>query len=375
METQTTPEPHSPATPRKDAPNKPKRRKRLWGRIALVLLPLVLIGGALYYWFFMRPYESTDDAFIDGDVVPVAPQVPGQVIKLLIYDNELVKQGQTLLQIDPRDYEARAAQAQAALVAAQTRLEQARAQVASDQAKAQEEQANIVAAATEAERAETDLKRYQKVEAPAVSRTQFDLATAQARSTEAALAVARSRAKAADAQVALSRSGIQTASAEVQSSEAALRLAQLELSYTKVVAPMDGFVTHRTVQAGAYVETGQDMLALVPTNLWVTANFKETQLVHMRPGQPVTIHVDAYPQHVFKGHVDSIQRGSGARFSLLPPENATGNYVKVVQRVPVKIVFDEPPNPRLPLGPGMSVEPKVRVLPSGTSHSSTAVIP
>ena len=144
-------------------------------------------------------------------------------------------------------------------------------------------------------------------------------------------------------------------------SEAAVRQAELSLSYTKVTAPDAGRVTRRVVEQGNYIQPGQSLLAIVPKNIWVVANFKETQLTHMRPGQPVTVEVDAYPQFKFKGHVDSIQNGAGARFSLFPPENATGNYIKVVQRVPVKIVLDDMPETELALGPGMSVVPKVRV--------------
>ena len=317
----------------------------------------------------MRPYESTDDAFIDANVTPIAPRVPGQVLRLLVQDNEAVTNNQVLLEIDPRDYEAKLAQAQAGLAAANTRLEQAQAQLSLDQARVAQAQANLVAAEAESQRAAADLKRYESLQAPSVSRSQIDQASAQARSNTAAVDVARSLVKAADAQVALARAAIQTASAEVGGSEAGVQEAQLALSYTKVCAPHAGFVAHRTVELGAYVQTGQALLALVPSQVWVTANFKETQLTQMRPGQPVTIHVDAYPGHTFHGHVDSIQRGSGAQFSLLPPENATGNYVKVVQRVPVKIRFDDPPDPALPLGPGMSVEPRVTVLAKTRNRS------
>ncbi|SPE63308.1 Efflux transporter, RND family, MFP subunit [Verrucomicrobia bacterium] len=360
METKTEALPAPPTV--RAAPPQPRNRRRPWRLVALLVILLAIIGAALYYWFFMRPYESTDDAFIDADVVQIAPQVPGHVATLLVRDNQGVKQGELLLEIDPRDYDAGLAQAQASLLAAQTRLEQARAQVNADQAKVEQAQANRTAAQTEAERAQADLKRYQSIPKPAVSRTQFDLATAQARSNDAAVEAARSAIAAAQAQVTLSQAAIQTAAADVERNKAAVREAEIELSYTKVAAPIDGFVTHRTVQAGDYVQTGQALLALVPSNPWVIANFKETQLTQMHPGQPVTVHVDAYPNHAFHAHVDSIQRGSGARFSLLPPENATGNYVKVVQRVPVKILFDDPPDPNLPLGPGISVEPKVRVL-------------
>ncbi|MGH7971332.1 MAG: HlyD family secretion protein, partial [Limisphaerales bacterium] len=350
-----------------------RRRKVRWGRLALIIVPILIIGAALYYWFFMRPYESTDDAFIAADVVPIASQVAGRVAQLFVADNQHVTNGEPLLEIDPRDYEAKVAQAQANLVAARTRLEQAKAQVTSDEAKVEQEQASLVAAQTDAQRAEADLRRYQAVEGPAVARTQYDLAVAQARSTEATVNVAKSRVKAAQVQIQLSQAAVRTAEADVHGNQALLRQAELELSYTKLNAPDAGFVTHRTINTGAYVQVGQDLLALVPARVYVIANFKETQLTHMRPGQRVEVSVDAYPGHTFKAHVNSIQRGSGSSFSVLPPENATGNYVKVVQRVPVKIVFDEPPNPKLPLGPGLSVEPTVNVLGKGDAGTTNQV--
>ncbi len=350
-----------------------RSRKRRWGTIALVAIPLIVIGAVLYYWFFMRPYESTDDAFIEGNIIPIAPRIAGQVSRLLVRDNQAVRQGDLLLEIDPRDYAAKVAEAEASLAAARTRLDQAKAQVASDRARVEQERANLAAAETEARRAQADLQRYQSLESQAVSRSQLDLAAAQATSGAASVEVARNRAKAAEVQVTVSEAGIQTAVAEAKRNEALLRQAELELSYTKLSAPESGFVTHRTVEAGAYAQAGQALLALVPARVWVVANFKETQLTRMRPGQPVNVHVDAYPHHTFRARVDSIQRGSGARFSLLPPENASGNYVKVVQRVPVKIVFDEPPNPNLVLGPGMSVEPKVNVLAKQERGQTNAV--
>jgi membrane fusion protein (multidrug efflux system) len=194
-----------------------------------------------------------------------------------------------------------------------------------------------------------------------VSQSQRDLAQAQARSTGANVEAAREQVKAAEAQVSLSRASVETAAAGVKQAEASLELAELNLSYTRIVAPQNGRVARRTVEQGAYLQTGQSMLAIVPEYVWVVANFKETQLTYMRPGQPVRIHIDAYPKRDYKGKVDSLQPGTGARFSLLPPENAVGNYVKVVQRVPVKIVFDEPLDAQLDIAPGLSVEPKVRV--------------
>ena len=189
-------------------------------------------------------------------------------------------------------------------------------------------------------------------------------AQAQVKQTQAEVGGARAKLKEAGAapqQVAVSQAQAGTAGGDVQQSQAAVDEAELELSYAKIYAPSDGRITRKTVQEGAYVQVGEALLAIVPDDLWVTANFKETQLNDVRPGQPVEISVDAFPGKIFNAHVDSIQRGSGSRFSLLPPENASGNYVKVVQRVPVKIVFDQPPDPNYPLGPGMSVVPEVRV--------------
>jgi membrane fusion protein (multidrug efflux system) len=327
------------------------------GGAALVFL----IAGVFYYFLFIAPYESTDDAFIDGYVTVMSSRVPGQVTALLITDNEMVTQGEELVEIDPRDYETSLANARADLAAARSLWDESQAQVKVSEARVAQAQASVVAAEAEAERTTNDLERYQTVETRAVSKTDFDLATAQARSATANLEAARSQTQAAEADVALSKAGVETAAAAAQQAEARVQQAELNLSYTKIIAPLDARVTARSVQPGNYIQPGQQLMALVPTNVWVTANFKETQLTWMKPGQPVELSVDAYPGRKFKGKVDSLQAGSGARFSLLPPENAVGNYVKVVQRVPVKIVFDEPLPPGLDIAPGMSAEPKVKV--------------
>jgi membrane fusion protein (multidrug efflux system) len=328
--------------------------------IGVVVLIAGLAVGA-YYLRFVAPYESTDDAFIEAHVTPVAPQVAGRVVRLLVDDNQEVKQGALLLEIDPNDYQARLDRAQADLAAAKSRIEQVTAQFTVDQAKVGEEKANVVAAEAEAKRAEADSKRYQTVGSLAVSKSQLDLAGTQASFSAAQVEVARNKELAAEAQLGLDKANIQTAAAEAQMNQAVVRQAELDLSYTRVTAPESGFVTHRSVETGAYVQTGQALLAIVPRQVWVVANYKETQLIHMRPGQPATVEMDAYPQIKFKGHVDSIQAGAGPRFSLLPPENASGNYVKVVQRVPVKIVIDDVAGTNYVLGPGMSVVPEVRV--------------
>jgi membrane fusion protein (multidrug efflux system) len=326
-------------------------------------------------------------------------------------DNAHVKRGDLLIELDARDFEARLAQARANLAAAVARhrraeinvkvvdttsgagLDQARAGVQSAarlveaaRSRLDEAHAQVAAADAEATRARADAARYEHLlQYHAVSRQQRDQAVAAGRAATANLDAAQqaqqaasdnlnraksqlgeakarlASARVAPSQVALSRAEVDTGSAEVTQAEAQVRQAELNLAHTKIYAPESGRITRKQVEPGNYVQIGQTLFSIVPDRVWVVANFKETQLRHMRPGDPATIRVDAYPDKAFKGHVDSIQAGAGAAFSLLPPENATGNYVKVVQRVPVKIVFDQSPDPSYPLGPGMSVEPEVTV--------------
>ena len=344
-----------------ESPTSTQTGKRLRQLTLLILLLISAAGGAVYYVLCIVPFESTDNAFIEAHITPIAPQVPGRVAKLCVEDNQEVKKGDLLLQIDPSDYEAKRSQATASVEAAQSRHEQAKAQLAVAQAKEEQSRAGVIVADAEASRAEAELKRYQSVESRAVSRSQADIAETQARSSTAQADVARAKLQEAQAQVGLAEASVQTAAADIQQSKAAFREAELNLSYTRITAPEDGRVTKRSVEAGAYIQPGQSLLAIVPHNYWVIANFKETQLERMRQGQPVHIRIDAYPGLKLTGKVDSLQTGAGARFSLFPPENATGNFIKVVQRVPVKIVFDMPLDAQLTVGPGMSVEPTVRV--------------
>jgi membrane fusion protein (multidrug efflux system) len=358
---QPVPAPRPPVSETASLPP-PRRRFKAVYFIIIALALVVIIAAIFYYIRFIAPYETTDDAFIDGYVTFVSPRVSGPVVKLLVTDNQLVKAGDALLQIDPRDYQTVVNQANADLAAANSRVRQAEAQIIVDQAKAEQQNSAVLAAQATAERAAADRVRYESVQSQAISAAQLDLAKTQASSTAAEVEVARHQAKAAVAEVDLDRAIVQTVRALVQQAQARLEQAQLQLSYTTLTAPRDGRVTQRSVEQGAYIQTGQALLALVPGDPWVVANFKETQLERIRPGQPVVIRLDAYPHREFKGKVDSLQAGSGARFSLLPPENAVGNYVKVVQRVPVKIIFDEPINlAEFDIAPGLSVSPKVRV--------------
>jgi len=339
----------------------PKRKSRILPLTLGAAALAVAAAAGLYFEKYVAPFESTDDAAIEADATPIAPQVAGQVVRLLVNDNEQVEAGDLLLEIDPREYQAKVDQARANLAAAKSRREQADALFRVDTAKVDQEKATVVAAEAQAKYAAADFNRFRSAGSLAVSESQVDLAGTHARSTAAQVEAARSKELAAEAQAALDEASIKTAASEVEKNEAAVRQAELDLSYTQVTAPVSGFVTHRTVANGAYVQPGQDLLAVMPRQVWIVANFKETQLARMRPGQTVDVHVDAYPEAILKGHVDSIQAGTGARFSLLPPENATGNYVKVVQRVPVKIVLDDLVDGKFLLGAGMSVVPDVRV--------------
>jgi len=313
---------------------KPSFFQKTWFKITAVIVVIVLLIGGLIWWLIERQYENTDDAFIDTHIVHIAPQVAGQVTRVFVNDNQVVRRGQPLIEIDSADATAKLQQAQAQEAQAETQYHQAMATERGAQA--------------QADSANRDLARYRMLQrtAPlAVAQQQIDQATAQAKNSIAQRDAARAQ--------------INGALAQIKVDKAQIAAAQLNLSYTHIVSPTDGTIAQRTVAAGNYVSPGQEMMAIVPLRVWVTANFKETQLQHMRIGQPVTMDVDSCDVEI-KGHVDSIQRGAGQAFGILPPENATGNYVKVVQRVPVKIVLDRIPR-ECHLGPGMSVEPDVKV--------------
>jgi membrane fusion protein (multidrug efflux system) len=421
----------------------------------IVLVAFLLVVGiyGVRYYTYAASHESTDDAFIDGDIVQVSPKVSGHIIKLYVDSNQPVKEGELLAEIDPRDYQSSVDQAEAALNAAITRQQaarinialtsktshagvqqassgvqlarqavststatvgnvqakaaQARAQVVSAIANAEQAKAQVAAAQAEATRATADVARYEQLYGKdEVSQQQLDVARASAQTAVAGLEAARRRAAATEAQIAEAQANAAaaeqnvkvaesqvgesrarvgtaegqlsaasaapeqvasseaqktTADAEVERAQAALDQAKLSLSYTKIIAPQTGRIARKATEVGNYVQPGQALMAIVPDQVWVVANFKETQLTYMKPGQPVEVRIDAYPGKVFKGHVDSIQPGTGSRFSLLPPENASGNYVKVVQRVPVKILLDNSPETNALLAPGMSAVPEVKV--------------
>jgi membrane fusion protein, multidrug efflux system len=345
------------------AEQKPRSKKPLI-IIGIVIVVLGIIG--FFIWFAHRNQVSTDDAFTDGNTVSMVPKISGYVTALNVDDNSHVRKGDLLVQIDKRDYLTAQAQAQAQLALAKAQLDSAQnaLRIARVQFPAQLESARAQqqAAAAAAALAQASYERQHAVDKRATTQESIDSSTSQQRSTAASL-------KGADAQVAIAKlvpeqvqsalSVVEERQASVQTAQAQLDQAALNLSYTEVRAPSDGFITQRSAQLGSYLTAGQVMFLLVTPDVWITANFKESQIGRMRAGDRVDIEVDAYSGFKLEGHVQSIQYGSGARFSAFPAENATGNFVKIVQRVPVKIVIDRGLDPNRPLPIGLSVSPVV----------------
>ena len=378
-------------------------------RMFLIIGIVVLLVAGFFLWRYFNSYESTDDAQIDGHLHPVSARVSGHVEKLLVTDNQYVQAGQTLVQIDPRDYQVLVARAQAdyddavatakaagvnvpitststssQLASANADLAAAKATLSAAQQQYDAANAQLSQADANNVKAQNDLARYkQLVSKQEISQQQYDQAYAAAQAGSAAVDAARATAAAAQQQiraaqsrvtqaeanlrsartgpeqVSAMRSKARSAEAQVEGKKAALDQAQLNLQYTTIISPVNGVVTSRTVEVGQNVQPGQELMRIINLDdIWVTANFKETQLRNMRVGQPVTIHVDTTGQD-YKGRVQSLAGASGSITSLLPPENATGNFVKVVQRIPVKITFDAGETKQHVLRPGMSVEPKV----------------
>ena len=374
----------------------------------IVIVVLVLVVGGVFLWRYLSSYESTDDAQVDAHLYPVSARISGYVVKVNVDDNQYVQKGTVLVEIDPKDYEVAVAQAQANLASAEATAQSLNITVpitsvsTSSQLKfsasdVENSNAGIIAAekqltAAHAQleqaeandvRAQDDLRRYKMlVDKGEVAAQVYDQAVAAAKASTASVAAARANegavqqsvqqarsrlvqseanrqsAETGPQQVSSSQARARAATADVQQKRAALEQAQLNLAYAKIVAPVSGEV-NKTVVVGLNVQPGQQLLSVVPLDeIWITANFKETQLRHMRVGQKAEIHVDSSGR-TFKGHVDSIAGATGPLFSLLPPENATGNYVKIVQRIPVKIVLEAGENRDHQLRPGMNVVPDV----------------
>jgi membrane fusion protein (multidrug efflux system) len=393
--------------------SEPKPRKRGMGPLGWVVLLIVLAAAALgakTLWGYFSSYEETDDAQIDGDIYSITSRIAGTVKAVYVQDNQQVKAGQLLVELDPRDFDVSVEQARASVAESRTQVEaarpnvpitsvstestvtagetdiaMARAQVAAAERDYESAVADIRQAEADNVKAQADLARYRQLVAKdEISRQQFDQAEAAAKAAAAEVDAKKATAEAAarnvDAakarvqqtevrsaesqrnrpqQIALQNALVQTRQAATVREQTMLDQALLNLSYTKIVAPIDGVIGKKNAEPGQQVAPGQQLMADVPvSSLWVTANFKETQLKKMKPGQRVGIHVDAYDRE-YQGYVESLAGASGARFSLLPPENATGNYVKVVQRLPVRIRIKEGEDADHVLRPGMSCEPRV----------------
>jgi membrane fusion protein (multidrug efflux system) len=347
----TTPPP-PPSAPIATSAAKP-RRSRVPIAVAAVVV-LALSGFGARQWMFGRTHVTTDNAQIQGDITPVLPKVGGFVAEIRVKENQRVRAGETLVVLDDRDLAAKLAQAEADLAAAQAvigtggRAGQAQAQLAAARA-------NVTEAEATAWKARTDLERMRALASQnVVSRSELDAAEAAARVAEAHVAGARD-------QVTASSASITTASAKVGSQVAARDQAALQLSYTRIVAPSSGVVSAKNVEVGQLVQVGQPLMSIVPLqDVWVVANLKETEVRDVAVGNPVEIRIDSYPGRTFHGTVESLSPASGARFSLLPPDNATGNFTKVVQRIPVRIRIDQSSDEKHVLRPGMSVTVVIR---------------
>jgi membrane fusion protein (multidrug efflux system) len=343
-----------------------RNRARPYVRIGMVVVLIGLIGGGIWYWQSTKDLEGTDDAYTDGRAVTIAPRVTGQVVSLDVNDNQFVHLGDPLIHIDPRQYEAALEQAQGELAAAQGQLAASNQALAVARvnfpARLTEAQAELKNAEANLFKAQTDFRRQQSLPRAATTGQQVDYATAALRAAEAQVAQSQAQVtQATPVKPNVEQIGAQVKQLQgtIAQADAAVRQARLNLEWCVVRAPQDGWITRRNVEQGNYVTPGQQIFSIVSPEVWVTANFKETQLNRMRPGQHVTISVDAYPSLTLQGHVDSVQLGSGSKFTAFPPENATGNFVKIVQRVPVKIDIDSGLDPNMPLPLGISVEPTV----------------
>lgn len=315
----------------------PRIKKRFLASIVIIALAVAGLVAAVN----ASKYESTDDAYVETHAVSVAPKVSGQLVKMLVDDNQEVKEGDLVAVIEPSDYQAK--------------LSELEAKYDSTLLKQKNAKANYQAAQSQIDLAKRNLDRYTALyKSGAASKQEYDNAKTNYDNANAGYIQAN--------ESLLSTEKNRVADADLKQIAAQKKLAGLNLSYTKIYAPQSGFVTNKTTEKGAYVQTGQPLFSIVPKNVWIVANFKENQLTHMHVGQAVEIKIDTYPNKIFKGKIDSIQRSSGAKSSLFPPENAVGSFVKIVQRIPVKIIFDEEIDPQeYIIVPGMSVEPRVRV--------------
>lgn len=337
------------------------RRHPLWLAGGALVLVVLAVAGYIYWSIALRPFESTDDAFVDARQFAIAPKVGGYLVDVPVTDNQFVETGATLAQVDRRDYAIAVEQARAQVRSAEASIKSYDAQIEAQNATVDENLAQVEQTKAALQFAQADAARYQDLaQRGAGTVQQSQQSTSNFQQQQASLARANAAVIAARQQIGALQAQKATAEANRAQMQAQQDQAELNLAYTTLKAAQAGRVVRLTGAKGQFVQPGQSVSMFVPNPIWVTANFKETQIDDMRPGQPVEVRIDAYPGHKIAGRVDSVQPGSGTAFSLLPAENATGNYVKVVQRIPVKIVVDDWPTD-VAIGPGMSVVPRVRV--------------
>lgn len=359
----------------KEKPN--NRRKKI---AAIIIFPVLIVIGAVVL-FLYREYKathiSTDDAFVDGRVHAIASKIPGTVKAIHVNDNQFVKKGAPILEIDPIDYDVRVKEAQAGLETEIAKLSEirdkvdtAKKQLAGIMASMEEARANLELQEANLRQAEVDFKRAESLLKKEVipreqydkAKTTYDVAVAQVKAAKERIKQLEASLETQKAVVKQTETSLIPQQAQIQQKEATLKGTELSKSYTIIYSPSDGYIAKKSVETGNQIQPGQSLMAVVPLDdIWITANYKETQLERVKPGQKVRIIVDTYSGKVFYGKVESVQAGTGAVFSLFPPENATGNYVKIVQRIPVKIILDQDTDPSHNLRIGMSVVPTILV--------------
>jgi membrane fusion protein (multidrug efflux system) len=343
----------------------PKKRKALIRWLGLLVVALGVAVG-VWYWIYSSQFEVTDDAYITAHEHPVSFRVAGTISEVLVDDNQLVKQGEPIARLDPKDYEVALTQARASLRQAEAQLAQSRAALIQSDAQLTQSKAQADSAKAQDTNSQRNFQRSYQLfyqGKGVISKQDLDNAQYQFEGNDAAYKAGVAAVNVAQANIETAKAQEQAAAAQVGVASAQVQNAELQLSYTTVYAPADGRVAQKTFETGQRVQAGQAGLSISEPNAWVVANFKETQMGRIRPGQPVEITVDVLPHHKFTGRVDSFQSGTGAVFALLPPDNATGNFTKIVQRVPVKILFDRASvrDYEQLVVPGLSVEPKIRV--------------
>jgi membrane fusion protein (multidrug efflux system) len=330
--------------------------------LVILLIAVPLVAGTGYWLLDRQHYETTDDAYLHSNIVLISPRVQGYVTQIAVNDNQPVKQDDILVTIDDRDYQAKVNQAEADVSAQMAHIQRLRAMKTSQQAHIETAGANIAAAQARRDQVQKDLQRFNSlIERGSAAKQALDKVQSESKQAAAELRGSQASASAEHSQLATLDIEIAETEARLENAQASVTLAKIDLEHTQVKAPVNGIIGNRGVQLGQWVRPGVALAALVQnSNIWVEANFKETQLEHMRLGQPVTVKVDAYPDLELTGKVDSFSPASGSEFSILPEENATGNFTKIVRRVPVKIAFDASEPIQL-LRPGLSAEVKVKV--------------